>query len=174
MQLSHLKIALSVAVMSVMLSGQSVSAEKKMPSPEIMRKTETALAAFARELSVTQVQPRTVHTLLIDFLKKNPHIYGAAFAFAPAEQGGKPIKVSPYVYRRKGQLVVKELVQVGGDYTKADWYAVPAASKQPYWSKPYFDTEGGKINMITYSIPVYFNGQNQAFMGVVTSDLPVN
>jgi len=172
MKISFSKFAVCAVLLSAIASGPACASDNKMPSQELMNKTEKALSAFAEEISVIPLQPRTVHGYLIDYLKKNPFVYGAAFAFAPAENVDNPMKVSPYVYRHQDHFIVKELVLMGGDYTKAEWYTVPTQTKRPYWSKPYFDKEGGRINMITYSIPVYFNDPHHTLMGVVTSDLP--
>ena len=43
------------------------------------------------------------------------------------------------------------------------------------WTKPYFDTGGGEITMVTYSMPVVIKLNNTLkFIAVVTADIPVN
>ena len=128
---------------------------------------ETRLEVLAARLSDTpDLNPASALRVLRDYLEKNPEVYGAAFAFAPGQDG---LKISPYVYRDAGGFVEKDLA-ASYDYTAEAWYAQPVATKRPLWSDPYFDEGGGEIWMITYSIPVYDAGAQ--LIGVLTNDLP--
>jgi hypothetical protein len=113
-----------------------------------------------------------VFVLLADYLSKNPHVHGAAFAFAPRKKGGELIKSSPYIHRSGEQFIKKDLIE-SYDYTGSNqkWYVVPVQQKKPVWSEPYFDKGGGDAWMVTYSIPIYSSGKYSRLIGVVTSDV---
>lgn len=141
--------------------------------PAVSKKVERELSAFAKDLSrERRLEKKTVFALLTKYLRKNPQIYGAAFAFAPREKKGKLIKSSPYVYRSGEKFIEKELMD-SYDYTAPDqkWYVAPVKLGKPAWSEPYYDRGGGEAWMTTYSIPIYSGGKVRRLIGVVTSDV---
>lgn len=160
-------VALSIAVLGVSDHGHCASEDGTA-------KTEAALTAFAKKIGAPSRDDASLYETLTGYLKENPDIYGAAFAFAPTEVGGKTVKSVPYVYRKDGKFVSVNLVEsYKTDYTHMEWYAKPAATRKPSWTEPYFDEGGGNVNMVTYSIPVFAKGSTTELLGVVTSDLPV-
>ncbi len=139
----------------------------------IVKKVVRQLGAFAKEVSQKgDLDKKTVLAMLTEYLRRNPYIYGAAFAFAPEKKDGKLIKSSPYVYRNGEKFIEKDLID-SYDYTAPDqeWYVTPVKLKKPVWSEPYYDRGGGEAWMITYSIPIYSGGKVGWFIGVVTSDV---
>jgi sigma-B regulation protein RsbU (phosphoserine phosphatase) len=135
---------------------------------------EVTISSLAREISETpSLDVEKAYGILTEYLKKNPRIFGAAFAFAPVERDGGVFKSSPYVYRKDNELVRRNAAEEGIDYVDMEWYAVPIKEQKSAWSRPYFDVYGGEIDMVTYSIPVYTSGTEKKLLGVVTSDLPV-
>jgi len=140
----------------------------KLPSTEQKAVVETALGKLALEMSAKTPLPADMKAILTSFLTQNPTIYGATLAFAPTEVNGKTQEAAPYFYRSGGAITQTEL-PVTYNYTKSEWYAIPVQTKAPYWSKPYYDAQGGGVVMTTYSIPVY-NKEN-VLTGVLTSDM---
>jgi sigma-B regulation protein RsbU (phosphoserine phosphatase) len=147
------------------------NAPKNQIAPDIKGKVEKVLKALGTEITRKEpVDAKSAFALLTAHLSKNSYIYGAAFAFAPAEKSGKLVKTSPYVYRSGGKLIEKDLID-SYDYTVQDWYVVPVKAGKPVWSSPYYDEGGGDAWMITYSIPIYSGGKRPQLIGVLTSDL---
>lgn len=156
-------------------SGISYAARSDAPkgqiAPDVKVKVEKALKALGAEITRKEpVDAKFAFALLTTHLGKNSYIYGAAFAFAPAEKSGKLVKSSPYVYRSSGKLIEKNLMD-SYDYTVQDWYVLPVKAREPVWSKFYYDEGGGDAWMITYSIPIYSKGKQPRLIGVLTSDL---
>ncbi|MCX6279433.1 MAG: cache domain-containing protein [Bacteroidetes bacterium] len=140
----------------------------KMPSAEQKSLVETALGKLSEELASKPLKPLEMRQALTDFLKKYPSFYGTTFAFAPTEVDGKIQKAAPYFYRSGNEIKQIEISE-SYDYTASEWYAVPATTKAPFWSAPYYDDGGGSVVMVTYAIPL-FGGDNK-LKGVLTSDL---
>lgn len=154
------------------LAANPETAQGKM-APGVKKEVEQKLRLLAREIGRKSVPDNdAVFSLLSDYLSNNPHIYGAAFAFAPRKKEGKLFKSSPYIHRSGDQLIKKDLIE-SYDYTKPKhkWYVAPVRQRQPVWSDPYFDKGGGDSWMVTYSIPIYSKGKNSRLIGVVTSDV---
>ncbi len=127
--------------------------------------------AIGREPSLDKSR---AFTMLATYLRQNPEIYGAAFAFAPRQQDGRTVKSAPYVFRSGARLVEKELID-SYDYTAPEqaWYVAPVRLGKPVWTEPYFDKGGGDVWMRTYSIPIYSGGAERRLIGIVTSDVEV-
>lgn len=131
---------------------------------------ETRLGALATEFAAAPgLDAQDAFAMLEEHLAENPGIYGAAFAFAPVERGGKVAKSSPYVFRAGDGFIRKDLAE-SYDYVSEQWYSQPVELGRAVWSDPYFDEGGGDIWMVTYSVPI-FDGDS-ALVGVLTSDLP--
>ncbi|HMB93761.1 MAG TPA: cache domain-containing protein [Rhodothermales bacterium] len=139
--------------------------------PAIRLEVEQALGTFATVASgMTDRDTDKVFAMLQTYMRENPQIYGAAFAFAPEDNGG--VKSAPYVFRQGDTLVEKNLID-SYDYTAPEqmWYVTPVETKAPVWTDPYFDEGGGDVWMVTYAIPVYTTADALELIGVVTSDV---
>jgi sigma-B regulation protein RsbU (phosphoserine phosphatase) len=113
-----------------------------------------------------------MYELLETAVARNDEIFGAAIALRYDGEGDRPS--SPYVCRSRepgGELLRMDLVEQGYSYEVWEWYALPREMGRPVWTEPYFDEGGGNILMVTYSVPFYADGDTNAFLGVVTSDV---
>jgi anti-anti-sigma regulatory factor/HAMP domain-containing protein len=54
------------------------------------------------------------------------------------------------------------------EYYAQEWYTAPLAANGLVWSEPYFDAGGADVNMVTASVPVYYEGE---LAGVSTADV---
>jgi sigma-B regulation protein RsbU (phosphoserine phosphatase) len=143
--------------------------KKTEPSKEQKEKVEKSLSVFAESLATSNIDSATSYNLLKSYLEKNEFIYGAAWAVNSTDNNGKKNEFCTYVYNHKDMKMMKVLPS----FKTEDWYTGPVNTQKGYWSKPYFDTEGGEIDMITYSIPVYSKDGTNKLLGVITSDLPL-
>ncbi len=132
----------------------------------LFKVVEKELSSLADEfLAEATLNKKFVYFRLKKYLRAKPHIYGAAFAFAPERK-----KSSPYVYRSGIKFVKKDLND-SYEYESHDWYASPVKHGQAVWSDPYFDEGGGEAWMKTYSIPLYSDKGKKMLIGVITSDV---
>jgi quercetin dioxygenase-like cupin family protein len=139
----------------------------------IKKRVEKELTLFAQALSEKRsLDKASMFGLLTEYIKQDPDIYGATFAFAPQVMEGVTVKAAPYVYRHTEVFVEKDLID-NYDYTASEqeWYAKPSREGKPSWSKPYYDKGGGEVWMITYSVPIY--GKEHRLLGIVTSDVMI-
>ena len=102
----------------------------------------------------------------------NEEIVGSCVAFRPDYFKGKHY-FAPYAYDSEGNtLKTKQLGNDQYNYFKKEWFTVPYLTKQPHWSNPYFDEDGGQIMMTTYSYPV-MNDKNEV-IAVITADISID
>lgn len=127
----------------------------------------------ARVLSVdSHLSQQELYGLLQKNVADNPLIYGAAIAFEPGVFEKKAL-FSPYVFRKGNTTSQIDIGAESYDYTKPewDWYALPKKLNAAVWTEPYFDLGAGNIQMVTFSVPFYRNGQ---LAGITTIDLDLS
>ncbi len=166
----------SLLICTYIFSGCGKTAEeahlRPYADPEAVAVVEEQLAVLAAQLGTPERVPDPiVFSLLSGHLEENPDIFGAAVAVAPTSAERASDHSCPYVYRGEGGLIQKNLID-SYDYTAETWYRRPIELGHAVWSEPYFDEGGGDIWMVTYSLPLYAEGNR--LIGVVTSDLPVS
>jgi quercetin dioxygenase-like cupin family protein len=144
---------------------------KREVDAAIKRRVEKELTVFTQALGEKKsLEKQDLFGLLTEYLKQDPDVYGAAFAFTPQVKEGVIVKAAPYVYRNADVYVEKDLIE-NYEYTAPEqaWYAQPMRQGKPFWSKPYYDKGGGDAWMITYSVPLL--GKEHQVLGIVRSDV---
>ena len=108
-----------------------------------------------------------------EMLRKNPLIFGLCVAFEPYQWRPDREDFACYVYRRRKDLAVKQLLlpDYRPLYRQWQWYLAGKNSPQGAWSEPYVDEGGGNAPMVTFSAPVRREGR---FVGVVAADLSMD
>jgi sigma-B regulation protein RsbU (phosphoserine phosphatase) len=128
-----------------------------------------ALDGFAQEL---EEEPPTdaggLYPRIRSYLEAHPDFYGSAVALLNAEA---IVTASPYVYRTGDGFAELDLATPDYHIDEQEWLATPRDSKKAIWTDPYFDAGGGKIWMVTRSVPLIRDG---TVVLVVTTDLPVD
>ncbi len=139
-----------------------------------VEKNLIAVQKVADNLAVT-IQKRykssdDLEELLIMAVENNPEILGAAIAFEPGRKGQSPGTL--YVGRH-GNALYKTYTDPGNyDDHIRDWYSIPKELKKAMWSEPYYDELMPGVKKLTYSVPIYRNGDGTSqFMGILTADL---
>lgn len=141
-----------------------LSCGKKVEQPADQKANmEKTLAQFAESIAGKNIDSLASYDLLKDFLQKNNFVYGAALVAVDTAKS-----YCTYLYIKDGKEIRKSLQS----YKTQEWFSVPFSSKKPSWSKPYFDKEGGEINMITYSVPVFSKDSAKKLIYIITGDLP--
>lgn len=149
------------------------AADPTKVDPTTAKAVEKSCSVLAEQFKEMYVFDKDIaFSMLTSFLKNNPKIYGATFALQPLSENGVLIKSAPYVYRKDSELVKIDLAK-SYDYLAQDWYSIPAKSKSPLWSKPYFDRGGGNAWMVTYSYPIFSDAEKKYLVGVITSDVVI-
>lgn len=144
-----------------------------------VNRVETTLASTG---AVTESLARTIETMPFDadniieltrrHIESNSEIFGCALVFesdSPVFRNGVH---SPYFFRNtEGKISSSDLGDISS-IENLDWYQIPKMLERTEWSEPYFDENGGRINMTTCSVPFYFTeGGIRRFAGIVTADV---
>jgi len=134
-------------------------------------------------LGYSSITPQKANKVLFDLIQSNPKLYGAAIALEP-RYSLDSFGYASYAFRQGDEVNSLDLTE-GRDspteYLSQNWYVDAKSAGQPVWSEPYFDELGGKVLMVTYSVPIFqstfpllYQEDNQAFIGVVTADIELS
>lgn len=106
-------------------------------------------------------------SLIKQYLKYYPDIYGSAISFVPGSFGNGKKLFAPYYHRGSGEApVYVDLATESYYYPKWDWFKTPIETGKPYWTRPYYDEGGGDVAMVTYAMPFFKNGKAWGVVGV--------
>ncbi|HID97113.1 MAG TPA: response regulator [Thermodesulfobacteriaceae bacterium] len=119
--------------------------------------------------AISHIPEEQIYDILINILKGNSLIYGAAISFEPRSYAGRSL-FAPYVHRTDKGFKRMEIGSESYDYTEPrwQWWHSPRNTERPLWTEPYFDKNTGDVLMCTFSVPFFKNGR---FYGVATIDL---
>ena len=118
---------------------------------------------FTDKLDTPDEIPEIVRLLM----ENNPIIANGFIAYAPDYLPGKGHWYEPVVSRLPEGLVLHQVGSADHDYFAEPWYQVPMESGKGYWSEPYFDKDGVRKLVVTFSVPVYApTGERVAVFGV--------
>ena len=105
-------------------------------------------------------------------MDNNPMIVNGFIAYREGFFKNEGKWYEPVLSRINGEY---NLHNVGGpdhDYFNSDWYSVAAKTGDGYWSEPYFDKDGVRSMVVTYSAPVH--NSNDEFIGVFGVDVELS
>ena len=139
----------------------------------ITRLIEARVQGVAATLATVELEPTGVEQLIRSLVMADPRIYGSTIAFEPHAWSPNVSDYAPYVHRTGDGLREVDLARPQPSYREQPWYRLPRELGRDHWSEPYFDTGGGEVWMITYSMPFRLKAAppSARLSGVVTADI---
>jgi len=113
----------------------------------------------------------TTNNLLADSI-----VYGSGIIFDQFMYNKDSEEALFYSYKNGDHVVemdINEIATAGLSYLDKDfeWWRMPSARHTSGWTKPYYDSTAGKIDMVTYYHPFF---SDDTYAGVVTIDISLN
>ncbi|WP_027407092.1 methyl-accepting chemotaxis protein [Anaerovibrio sp. RM50] len=109
-----------------------------------------------------------IKTLQDEEMANGGGVWFEPFAYNPEQQF-----VCPFTFRDGNALKVSyDYVKESGEYVPTDWYQLgkKAGHGEAALTEPYYDSSA-KIMMVTYSSPLYSEGDASKFVGTATVDI---
>ncbi len=100
-------------------------------------------------------KPDELYKTMQRLMDVNPVIMNSFACFKPYYYKEKGLWFEQVLSRREGNTF--EVLNLGSDdhdYLKTDWFQTPIETGEGFWSEPYFDKDGVKVMVVTYSIPL--------------------
>ena len=138
-----------------------------------LAKVEVTVDNMAWVVADDLEDPDWMYSITQRLVENNPSILGCTVCFVPDYYPQKGHWYEPYAVRRTDGTV--ETMQLGSaehDYTKIAFYTEPIAKNGGNWCEPYFDKDGAKAMVTTYSVPVC--DDKGKTVGVVGADIALD
>ena len=117
--------------------------------------------------------PDWMYSITRRLVENNPSILGCTVCFVPDYFPQKGHWFEPYAVRRAdGTIETMQLGSAEHDYTKIAFYTEAIAKNGGNWCEPYFDKDGAKAMVTTYSVPVH--DDKGKTVGVVGADIALD
>ena len=115
-----------------------------------------------------------LYNLTRSLVQSNPFIVGSTVAFRPDYFPQRGHWFAPYsAYNAtRDSILMFQLGRETNDYFTQDWYTRPVEERTSSWCSPYYDQGGGRMNMVTYSVPI--PGDDGSIIAVVTADVALD
>ncbi len=138
-----------------------------------LAKVEVTVDNMAWVVADDLEDPDWMYSITQRLVENNPSILGCMVTFVPDYFPQKGHWFEPYAVRRAdGTIEIMQLGSAEHDYTKMDFYTKPIAKNGGNWCEPYFDKDGAKAMVTTYSVPVH--DDKGKIVGVVGADIALD
>ncbi|MDY0189235.1 MAG: SpoIIE family protein phosphatase [Desulfuromonas sp.] len=141
----------------------------------MIKPVEQAAHNIALAMEDSSLTSQEISSLTRRVVESNRDVFGMAIAFEPYGFAYDQLIFAPYSYRSAGKVKSIMFGSPTQHYFYLDWYQLCKELEQPVWTEPYFDTDGSKALMVTYSVPFYRSAKGiKYFAGVVTVDITLD
>ena len=138
-----------------------------------MAKVEVTVENMAWVVTDDLADPDSLLRLTYQLVEHNPAIMGSSVSCVPYYFPQKGRLYEPYSVRRSDGTI--ESMQLGSphhDYTQMEFYQIPISTGRGHWCEPYWDKDGAKMKITTYSMPV--RDSHGKIAAVVVADLSLD
>ena len=138
-----------------------------------LAKVEVTVDNMAWVVADDLEDPDWMYSITQRLVENNPSILGCMVTFVPDYFPQKGHWYEPYAVRRAdGTIETMRLGSAEHDYTKIDFYTEAMAKNGGNWCEPYYDKDGARAMVTTYSVPVH--DDKGKTVGVVGADIALD
>ena len=138
-----------------------------------LAKVEVTVDNMAWVVADDLEDPDWMYSITQRLVENNPSILGCMVTFVPDYFPQKGHWFEPYAVRRAdGTIETMQLGSAEHDYTKIAFYTEPIAKNAGNWCEPYYDKDGARAMVTTYSVPVH--DDKGKTVGVVGADIALD
>ena len=138
-----------------------------------LAKVEVTVDNMAWVVADDLEDPDWMYSITQRLVENSPSILGCMVTFVPDYFPQKGHWYEPYAVRRAdGTIETMQLGSAEHDYTKIDFYTEAMAKNGGNWCEPYYDKDGARAMVTTYSVPVH--DDKGKTVGVVGADIALD
>ena len=138
-----------------------------------LAKVEVTVDNMAWVVADDLEDPDWMYSITQRLVENNPSILGCMVTFVPDYFPQKGHWFEPYAVRRAdGTIETMQLGSAEHDYTKIAFYTEAMAKNGGNWCEPYYDKDGARAMVTTYSVPVH--DDKGKTVGVVGADIALD
>lgn len=133
-----------------------------------------AVDDLTSSLEIFNWDEQTLLNRIRRMVRETNKLHGIAVAFLPFEFNSKIEKYAPYFFWSEGDILFRQLEMGSYDYFAKDWFRISRELGKPAWTDPYFDKDGGRVIMTTYSCPMFkrrSDGSAEKMVAIVAAEI---
>lgn len=155
------------------LRAQSELSAKSLAIQNIMTEVETAVRNHTEDVIRQLDSPDSMFSVARSLVEQNPLITGSAVSFIKNYYPSKGPWFEAYAVRTdSGEIETVQLGNESHDYFKSEFFNEPFTTRRPVWTNPYLDSEGAKMMLTTFSMPVF--DRNGTMVAVLDADISLD
>ena len=157
----------------VRLRSQNELYAKSLTIRGILNEVETALINHTDDVVRNLSQPDSMYSVAKNIVELNPMITGVSVSFIEDYFPSKGRWFEAYAVRDSlGNISTMQLGSENHDYFQSEFFKTPYQTGEPLWTNPYLDSDGAKMMLTTYSVPVKDN--EGEIVAVLDADISLN
>ena len=149
---------------------QNELSAKNMAIVNNLSRVESAINNHIWDVERQLSHPDSMFSVTRRIVEQNPDIKGSSVSFIPDYYPSKGRWFECYSVRDSTGTI--EMMQLGSekhDYTQSEFFYIPISGDSTYWTNPYFDSDGAKMLLTTFSQPIH--DRNGDPVGVLIADM---
>lgn len=155
------------------LRAQSELSAKSLTIKGILNEVEAAVRNHSHDVVRDLNHPDSMYSVARKVVEMNPSIAGSAVSFTDNFYPEKGKWFEAYAVRDSlGDIKTMQLGSESHDYFQSEFFKIPFATGKPSWTNPYLDSDGAKMLLTTYSIPIY--GDEGNIVAVLDADISLD
>ena len=157
----------------VKLRSQSELYAKSLTIQGILNEVESAVKNHTDDVLRNLHDPDSMYSVVKNLVALNPMITGSSVSFIENVYPDKGKWFEAYAVRdSEGEINTMQLGSESHDYFKSEFFVMPTTTGKPGWTNPYLDSDGAKMMLTTYSVPV-FDSENNV-IAVLDADISLD
>lgn len=104
-----------------------------------------------------------LNSYITHILRHYPELISVCIALNPDQKAESKIFMV-----NEGRL--STTVITNNDFQFADWYQIPYLTQKAYWTDPWYDKDGSRLLVCSYSLPIVDNNE---IKGIIRMDIPM-
>lgn len=157
----------------VVQRAQSELKVKSLTIQNAMVGVETAMQNMRWLVEQDLQYPDSMYSIIRRILNNNQDIVGCGVLLEPNYYPSEGYWFEAYGARRdNGVIETTQLASASHDYTKMEFFTVPFQSGKEYWCEPYLDSDGARMMLTSYSLPIH--DSSGRVVGVFAADVSLD
>lgn len=139
----------------VRLRSQNELIAKSLTIQGVLNEVEAAVRNHTEDVIRNLNHPDSMYGVARSIVELNSKITGSSVSFVENYFPDKGKWFEAYAVRDSlGNIDTMQLGSEEHDYFKSEFYSEPVRTGSPVWTNPYLDSDGAKMMLTTYSMPV--------------------
>ena len=140
----------------VRLRSESELMAKSLTIQGILNEIETAIRNHVEDVENNIIHSDSMYSVVENIVRLNPKVTGSSVSFIENFYPSEGKWFEAYAVRDSlGNISTMQLGSDTHDYFQNEFFRIPLQTGKASWTNPYLDSDGAKMMLTTYSVPIF-------------------